>query len=241
MADKTQITEIKRLARQGESVNEIKDKLDLAKSTVYYHFKKEVGQKQKENQVKIPEDEEVKGEICGIFAGDGYFKEYENGHYTTVLTLNYKQNYWKRLSSFLEDNLDKEAHFIRQDSRARLKYDSKKLYKMLKTYLAWKEDKTASIELKNGELSRDFKKGFLRGLIDTDGNLNNERYIFNTISGNLKQSITDLLKDLEMDYSLRIDEDKRENCRDMHRVILTQKSSKKFQAEIRPRHPKKEL
>ena len=35
---------IKEMARNGESINHIRDKLNLPKSTVYYHFKKEVGQ-----------------------------------------------------------------------------------------------------------------------------------------------------------------------------------------------------
>ncbi|QKQ98820.1 hypothetical protein GKQ38_04835 [Candidatus Nanohaloarchaea archaeon] len=73
MASESQINEIKSLAVQGDSVNSIKERLDLPKSTVYYHFRKEAGQKQKENSLQIPKDEEVIGELCRIFAGDGNF------------------------------------------------------------------------------------------------------------------------------------------------------------------------
>ena len=56
MASTEQIQKIKSLAKKGESVNTIKEKLEIPKSTVYYHFKKEVGQKQKEKALKIPEN-----------------------------------------------------------------------------------------------------------------------------------------------------------------------------------------
>ena len=54
MASPQQIQKIKQLAKKGESVNTIKEKLEIPKSTVYYHFKKEVGQKQKEQALKNP-------------------------------------------------------------------------------------------------------------------------------------------------------------------------------------------
>ena len=81
MASTEQIQKIKSLAKNGESVNTIKEKLEIPKSTVYYHFKKEVGQKQKEKALKIPENPEIQGEICGIFAGDGYVYVRGDGHY----------------------------------------------------------------------------------------------------------------------------------------------------------------
>ena len=54
MTSPQQIQKIKQLAKKGESVNTIKEKLEIPKSTVYYHFKKEVGQKQKEQALKNP-------------------------------------------------------------------------------------------------------------------------------------------------------------------------------------------
>ena len=244
MADKTQITEIKRLARQGESVNEIKDKLDLAKSTVYYHFKKEVGQKQKENQVKIPEDEEVKGEICGIFAGDGNFHHDNNGHYRMQFFLNYNDEYWKELKDFLSDKLRKEPMVFHNEEKSRtvIRYSSKKLYEMIKEHLEWEDDKTVSIRLKNQQESREFKSGFLRGLIDTDGYKEKKfrRYIYGTISRSLRDNFSEILDELDISHTTYKEKARKDGWRDMHKVRITGDSAEKFSEEVTPRHPKKQ-
>lgn len=116
---------IQALASEGKSVNTIKDKLDLPKSTVYHHFKKEVGQKQKENRLELPEDNEVKGELCGVFAGDGNFYEDKNYKYRVKFTLNINDDYWEELAAFLEKSLDKEPRANHQESynRTNLRYE----------------------------------------------------------------------------------------------------------------------
>lgn len=108
MASKKEIKKIKRLARQEKSVNNIKNKLKLPKSTVYYHFKKEVGQKQKENQPVIPDNQDFKGEFCGIFAGDGnYYYDKKKGEYRIRICLNHNYEYWEILEDHLRFKLVK--------------------------------------------------------------------------------------------------------------------------------------
>ena len=177
---------IKTLASKGKSVNTIKDKLELTKSKVYYHFKKEVGQKQKENRLELPKDDEVRGEICGVFVGDGDFHKDNNGHYRVEVYLNYKDIYWQELKRFFSEELNK-IPMVFQDvekSRKVLRYNSNALYKLFQEHLEWGDDKTYSIQLKDTTKSEKFKIGFVRGLIDTDGYREKKfrRFIYGTIS-----------------------------------------------------------
>ncbi|QGA81007.1 LAGLIDADG family homing endonuclease [Candidatus Nanohalobium constans] len=244
MATTEEKQRIKELAAKGKSVNTIKDKLELPKSTVYYHFKKEVGQKQKENRLKIPEDEEVKGEICGIFAGDGNYYEDKNYKYRVKFTLNINDNYWKNLAAFLENSLDKKPRVNHQENynRTNLRYESKELIDFLREKLDWsEEDKTGTIRLGSLEYSQEFKIGFLRGLLDTDGFVSKKqnRITFNSISKNLTENVSEILEERQIDHEIVRDVDKRESCRDMYRARITGDKVKELIRIIEPRHPKK--
>jgi len=246
MASPQQIQKIKKLAKKGESVNTIKEKLGLPKSTTYYHFKKAVGQKQKENALKIPEDEEIRGELCGIFAGDGYVYVRGDGHYEITITLNIEDDYWVELREFFEQNLEKKPQIIKEGDcgRVRLRYSSKKLYDLFKRRLDWcEEDKTGTVCLAEGQNSDAFKLGFVRGLIDTDGSRvkNRREYRYGSVSKKLAENFCSILEYFEVESSLRRSVDKRENCRDMFRVKIYGDDARKFQSKVQPRHPKKQL
>ncbi|MFB6175172.1 MAG: LAGLIDADG family homing endonuclease [Candidatus Nanohalobium sp.] len=244
MPTENQKQQIREKARNGDSVNQIKEELGLPKSTVYYHFKKEVGQKQKENALKLPEDDEVIGEICGVFAGDGNFYYEENNYkYRIKFTLNINQGYWKKLAKFLEENLQKKPRINHQENynRTNLRYESKPLLNLLKEHLTWEEDKTATIKLRGKEYSKEFKIGFLRGLLDTDGHKDStrKRYCFSTVSSELGKNISEFLGDLHITHKAKTYGDKRENCQDMNRIYINGENTKKLTAKIQPRHPKK--
>ncbi|MBC5792703.1 MAG: hypothetical protein H8Z69_01565 [Nanohaloarchaea archaeon] len=247
MVSEKEIKSIRKMASDGKSVNKIKQELKIPKSTVYYHFRKEVGQKQKENQPEIPECEEFKGELCGIFAGDGnFYHEKANHKYRITITLNINDNYWEEVQELLTEKLNKEPLTLKQKefNRLRLRYESKVIYKFFSKHLDWdKKDKTASIHLKQNEISKEFKKGFLRGLIDTDGHLdlNQKRLIFNTISKPLAETTENLLSDFNLEHNTYRFIDKRENCRDMYRTYITGDEVEEFLTKIKPRHPKKQL
>ena len=244
MPTSSEINRIKALAAEGESVNTIKDKLDLPKSTVYYQFKKEVGQKQRENQLQIPMDEEVRGEICGVFAGDGNFYEDKNYKYRVKFTLNIKDEYWRELAAFLEKNFSKEPRVNHQEdyNRTNLRYESKKLIDFLREKLDWsEEDKTGTIRLKDLDYRRDFEIGFLRGLLDTDGFVSKKqnRVTFNSVSEDLTKDVSRILRENQIDHEIVRDVDKRENCRDMYRARITGSEIENLIEIIEPRHPKK--
>ena len=246
MATSEEKQKVRELAQQGKSVNQIKDQLELPKSTVYYHFKKEVGQKQKTNQPEIPDDPEFKGELCGIFAGDGNYQKDNDYHHQVRFFFNLNDRYYEILTDYLENKLNKRPNIytIEDKTRATLKYNSKKLYKLLKHNLDWEENKSLSIRLvKEKNFSEEFKIGFLRGLIDTDGYINpNQRELrFNSISEKLMTDVSGILSELNINHNKYSTEDKRENCKDMHRVAAYSSSAEKLIRKIEPRHPKKQL
>ncbi len=247
MASTEQIQKIKSLAKNGESVNTIKEKLEILKSTVYYHFKKEVGQKQKGQALKIPENPEIKGEICGIFAGDGnFYYEEKNYKYRINFTCNINDDYWEELADFLEKNLQKRPHINKQSryNRVELRYESKTLLEFIKKHLEWQErNKGKTINVKTLEKGKEFKKGFIRGLIDTDGHKIKDQPAYNigTISKNLMETTSRFLKELDIENTLARREDKRENCQDMYRISIWSEDAQKINDKIRPRHPKKQF
>jgi len=246
MASEEQVERIRGLASDGRSVNEIRDRLGIPKSTVYYHFKKEVGQKQKENQPKIPDDDDFRGELCGIFAGDGGFHHNpEKGHYRVRFHLNHNLRYWEILADYLEKRLGKEPNIYEypEDSKTVLNYTSKKIYRFLENSLHWSEDKTSSIRLKEEKcFSREFRKGFLRGLIDTDGyrREDHRRYVFTSISPGLVADISRSLEKLGIEHTRFEEKDDRRNHRNRHKVRITGEDTKVFQKKVSPRHPKRQ-
>ena len=245
MATSKEVKEIKKLASKGKSVNTIKECLDLPKSTVYYHFKKEVGQKQKENAIEIPKDEEVKGELCGIFAGDGNFHKDNNGHYRIQFFLNCNDEYWKKLEEFLSDKLHKKPMVFhnKEKSRTVIRYNSKELYKMIKQHLEWEGDKTVLIGLKKDQKLGRFKIGFLRGLIDTDGYKEKKfrRYIYGTISRNLRNNFSKILNELDISHTNYKEEARKDAWKDMYKVRMSGDSVEVFNEKVKPRHPKKKF
>lgn len=239
-----EISEIKELASEGKSVNNIKEKLDLPKSTVYYHFKKEVGQKQKEKAPEIPADPEFKGELCGIFAGDGNYRKTANSQYKTRFTLNSEQDYWKILRDYIEERTGRAPHIHKRKNAntVDLLFGFKCFVELYRDHLSWGDDKTATIRLKNRKsMPEKFQKGFLRGLLDTDGSLRNKRFFFTTISSNLANDTKYLLKRQGFEPSLNRYVDKRESHRPVYNIKVSGNNAKRFYSKIKPRHPSKKF
>ena len=246
MATAQEIKKIKNRAAEGLSVNQIKEKIGLPKSTVYYHFKKEVGQKQKENALLIPDDDEFQGELCGIFAGDGNFYKEDDGHYKIRFFLNLDESYWEILSDYLEIKLGKKANVycFEEHTRATISYNSKDLYEFLKSKLEWDENKGLTVMMKKEEtFSREFKIGFIRGLIDTDGyrEKNFRRYIYGTISKELRNDFSRILSDLKISHTNYQEEAEKEKWNTMYKIRISGDSAEKIGKEVKFRNPKKDF
>jgi len=236
------ISEIRGRAAGGESVNSIKNDLDLPKSTVYYHFRKEVGQKQKANQVQIPQDDEFVGELCGIFAGDGSFQYTKSGNYKIKFHLNAEERYWKVLKDYLQSKLSK-APFVCSSSKSKidLLYNSKKLFCLFDKNLNWDNKKTYTIKLADKEYSKEFCKGFARGLMDTDGyrRQDHKRYVFSSASCELRDDLYKLLEELNIDSQKFEEEPRKESYSIKHKLRITGEDVEKFSKTVNPRKPKR--
>ncbi|MBI4144751.1 hypothetical protein HY493_00930 [Candidatus Woesearchaeota archaeon] len=156
----------------GNSINAIARSLHLGKSTIYYHYKKIRGRKNKPPQFN-PQASEAEGEICGIFAGDGsqYFEPKKFHYEVNVHFGGHREPYARYVKSLFESFFHKEFRLRREKSGApRLRTQSKTIFCYFKHYLEYiPQHKHDTVQLKERTASPEFKKGFLRGLFDTDG------------------------------------------------------------------------
>ena len=159
---------------QGVSINIISKELGIAKSTIYHHYKKMNGKKIK--PVRFNFTDEDLGEFIGIFAGDGnYYYHKKTGHHRiSIYTGTYEKKYAKNLSLFLSTIFSKSPSIFKMKKYNVIttRYNSKDIYLLLKNNLHWTGKKTYTVQLKDiHSRSIKFLEGFLRGLLDTDGNI----------------------------------------------------------------------
>ena len=169
-------SEVLSLIKKGISINQIRSRTGFAKSTIYYHYKKIKGRKIKRIKFNFQNEGEL-GEFLGIFAGDGSFFRGKNGKYVIrIYTGYYEEGYRKYLEEAFDTWFSKppKVYLIKSEgmhSAVAFTYGSKQIYELLKEHLYWGKNKTHTVKLKEFDLQRkEFNLGFLRGLIDTDGN-----------------------------------------------------------------------
>ena len=99
--------EIKTLTLEGYSLNYIYKRVNISKTTAYYHFRKIKGRTYDMPQ-PVSDYSRKEGEIIGIFTGDGWFTYYKpNGEYKGFICFGIKNkdyaNYVKELyNSFFD-------------------------------------------------------------------------------------------------------------------------------------------
>lgn len=193
------ISEILLLYRNGLSLSKISNKLGIGKTSIYYHVRKRFGRKLMDVVVNESLREEL-GEIIGAFAGDGNFSFYRKlYHYKITFYLSkHEDNYAKRLSKLILLVFNKKPYIwnSKKSNCILICVYGKTIYKNLKKYLTWGNDKTFSVRLKNMDvLDKLFLRGFLNGLVNTDGcvNIPKKRIMFASISKELRQQASDIL------------------------------------------------
>src|SRR3989344_641642 len=162
---------------ENYSLNNISKLTGFRKSMLYYHYKKMKGKKYKEIDINFKSDTDL-GEFLGVFAGDGHFHKSKIGHYTIRITIGYyESNYASYLVNQFTMWFNKKpkvyyGKYKNHLSMIIIHYDSKKLYNLLKEYLMWEgTKKTYTVRLKKFNIyNNKFNLGFVKGLIDTDGN-----------------------------------------------------------------------
>ena len=198
--------------KQGISINKISKTLGIAKSTIYPHYEKLNGKKYVQ-PIFTPESSELEGEICGIFAGDGsqYFEPKKFSYEVNVHFGGHKLSYAQYVQELFQIFFNKKFRLRSEKSGAlRLRTQSKKIFNYFQNYLDYAPaHKHDTVCLKNLALPEQFRRGFLRGLIDTDGSVlfdKNQRIriIYHTTSKILAQQLQALLSHFYIQSTLQI-------------------------------------
>jgi hypothetical protein len=187
------------LIREGESLNKISKSTGIGKSTLYFHYKKIKGKKTIPIKIDFSNEEKT-GEFIGMFAGDGgFYLEKEKYQYKIRIYLGlYEKQYSSYVKNFLTELFSKPPRSYRRMSYGVevIEYYSKDIYKLIKEYLDWDDNKTKTIRLKDtSKLNKNFLIGFIRGIFDTDGGIHKKKnkVAFGTASGVLANQIREIL------------------------------------------------
>lgn len=224
----------------GISLRKIVKITNINKSSIYRRFPNV--KTQKFNPIQIQSfDEELIGEFIGVFAGDGCFYKENNGNYKISLYFNIKEEkYVNELRELLCKLFGKYPMQTREHNKIILKYYSKNIYLLIREYLDWNETgrKTHSVCLKENTYSREFKIGFLRGSLDSDGYFTDKSIMFASSSKRLMENAITFLTDLNVPCQYYEYVEKRPNRVNMHHVNIRKPDRERFIELINPRERK---
>ena len=118
----------------GHSLNKISKKLDISKTTIYYHYIR-IKPKRETKPFNLSDEEKV-GEVVGIFAGDGSLTTDKNYHYIVRIHLGtYMEDYADYVRNLYEDIFNKRFRKYIDRSRITLITQSKDIYNFFFNYL----------------------------------------------------------------------------------------------------------
>lgn len=205
-----QIGKIRKLVEEGKSLNQISRLLNIKKTTAYYHFRKIKGKTISGPKISFNSSGEL-GEVVGIFTGDGSFyfdpKDY---HYQVRIHFGINNiNYLRCVKELFERSFGKKF-LIKKDGTKKLVLQiySKYIADFFFRYLDFNgSNKSKTVCLKKRFLKdKGFTKGFLRGLLDTDGTISKTKtgikIAFYTSSDKLAQQISDSLNILKIKHGI---------------------------------------
>lgn len=205
-----QLEEIERLTKRGLSLNHIAKTLGVSKTTVYYHFRKTRGMTTKKPNIRFESDYKF-GEVIGIFAGDGSFHFEPKGyHYQVRVHFGIKSmNYLKYVKFLFDKSFGKEFPIYKGGSkRYVLQAYSKDIAQFFLSVMNFEpSNKSNTVYLRRPFLSNsEFTRGFLRGLLDTDGTICNTKtgtaIAFYTSSEKLAKQISFCLRKFEIKHGI---------------------------------------
>ncbi len=224
---------IKNFHSKGLSLRQIQKKTNIPLSTLQYNLNKNSGRKRTKELI-IPESDFIIGELIGAFAGDGSFYANTNDGY---------KRYWIRFFlSYYDDkqymfylckilkNMDLNPKiyikkFNGKPSSFEIRVISINLYLFIKRYLFWEGKKANSVCLKDkiSAYSNDFLFGFARGLMDTDGFIENNSIGFGVTSKRLVENLSEILSMIGICTNITIKKPKKENWREVYLIRTSKK------------------
>ena len=147
------------LINRNVSINKISKKLNLAKSTIYYYYKKIKGRK-----IPLPKFEiglsEKEGEIVGIFAGDGsqYFNKKNYKYEVNVHFGQHNYDYLLYVKKLYESFFNKKFFIVKEHKiPRRIRINSKAIFYYFDNYLTYKKSsKHNTVELRSLEFPKKF-------------------------------------------------------------------------------------
>ncbi|MEK6951451.1 MAG: LAGLIDADG family homing endonuclease [Nanoarchaeota archaeon] len=216
---------ISSLIKNGKSLGEICTLLNLNKTTVYYYIKKIRGRKINPVVLNLS-DSEVIGEFMGVFAGDGYYF-YDKKRYKGKIRITFNRKEEKLVNYYayaISKIISKKPRLYYLSNIIILEITCKELSNLLKEYLMWEEGNktyTIGLSLNKKSLSKKFIKGFVRGLIDSDGYVRKDRLeiYFGTTSTNLLNDIKKGFDTFKIDY--KVYKQQRDNREDFYKLRIS--------------------
>jgi intein/homing endonuclease len=220
--------------KQNKSLNQISRELNLNKTTVYYWYKKLGKSKITKINIDIGNNQLI-GEFIGIFAGDGGYYLDRDYHHSISIYIDLKdKKYITHVRQLMLDLFSKNPSlFIRKNQNtAIVRMRSKDIYLFIKNYLIWNGKKYYSVHLKDkvSKHSKEFLKGFIRGVFDTDGfiNRNMPRVVFGTVSKNLSNDVVETLALFKIRHTKNIIISKRKNRKPLILVEISRSNLNEF-------------
>jgi len=199
---------IRKMTLDGKSLNQIVSLTGLGKTTVYYNVKDLKPRQWRELIINLPE--EKIGELMGAFAGDGSYYHPKNGSSHKIrfsLSISKDMAYAKYLIDLLKKlNLNPFLYKKEKENGLDIIVNSKKFINFIFLFLEWKGKRTYSIMLKHElkEYSNEFLRGFVRGLMDTDGYVERSNVSCGVVSEGLIKNLTQIFDKFNIKYKFSI-------------------------------------
>lgn len=200
---------IKKMTLDGKSLNQIVNLTGFGKTTIYYNIKDLKPRQWRKLIINLPE--EKIGEIIGAFAGDGsyYYSKNKNGGGKHVirysLSISRDMQYVEYLINLLKKlNLNPFLYKKEKENALDIAVNSKELIDFIHTFLCWEDKRTYSIRLikELDKYNEDFLKGFVRGLMDTDGYVEVSNVSCGVVSKGLIKNLAQILDKFNLKYKL---------------------------------------
>ncbi len=210
------IKEIRKLAQGGLSLEKIASKLNLGKSTVYYHARPYCRKQTRLNLNALTMKE--KGYIIGMFVGDGNILwRRGKGQYGIKITLDNDRDqdiaYYLHL---LFTKAGKKSTIRTEGNSLSFRVFSKKLVGFLSKHVKIVKQASSQRNIKTiigcKSWGSEFKLGFISGLLDSDGYMFHSKKgkhygaMIKTSSFALKEQIQEIFSELQISVKIRVHE-----------------------------------